>query len=159
MGSPDPHSDPAQAIVAYCAPGQLDHARRFLASRKERYGELVEHPYMAGRTDIVLTTDPVQAGEDMRRQGRPEEPGEPLPRRKPLWARLYDDPGVSADELPALEAGMLALADPAGSDGLFLTVNGCPAAIRFENAAEAYEIAGAILAGLHTEIEREKLGS
>jgi hypothetical protein len=47
----------------------------------------------------------------------------------------------------------------AGSDGLFLTVNGCPAAIRFENAAEAYEIAGAILAGLHTEIEREKLGS
>ena len=39
-----------------------------------------------------------------------------------------------------------------GSDGLFLTVKGCPASFRFDSAAEAYEIAGAILAGLHQEI-------
>jgi hypothetical protein len=42
----------------------------------------------------------------------------------------------------------------AGSDGLFLRVRGCPADFRFDSAAEAYEIAGAILAGLHQEIQR-----
>jgi hypothetical protein len=50
--------DPADAIVAYCAPGQKDHAVRVLADRKERYREVIEHPYMTGRSDIILTTGP-----------------------------------------------------------------------------------------------------
>jgi hypothetical protein len=40
-----------------------------------------------------------------------------------------------------------------GSNGLFLAVKGCAAGIRFRDVSEAYEIAGAILTGLYTEIE------
>ena len=44
-----------------------------------------------------------------------------------------------------------------GSNGLFLTVRGCPASFCFDSAAEAYEIAGAILAGLHKEIRETQV--
>lgn len=41
-----------------------------------------------------------------------------------------------------------------GSDGLFLSVANCPVSFLFDNAAEAFEIASAILGGLHPEIQR-----
>ena len=51
-------ADPAEPVVAYCAPGLKDYAARILEANGERVREVIEHPYMAGHTDIILTTDP-----------------------------------------------------------------------------------------------------
>jgi len=45
-------------VVAYCAPGLKNYATRLLDSSGERYREVIEHPGMAGRTDVILATDP-----------------------------------------------------------------------------------------------------
>jgi hypothetical protein len=52
-----PDGDPAELVVAYCAPGLKGCAERLLESNGERVREVVEHPYMTGRTDVILTTD------------------------------------------------------------------------------------------------------
>src|SRR5215472_14292512 len=49
---------PAELVVAYCAPGLKNYATRILEANGERVREVIEHPYMTGRTDIILTTDP-----------------------------------------------------------------------------------------------------
>ena len=55
---PDAHDDPAELVTAYCAPGLRDYATKVLESRQERVREVIEHPYLAGHLDIILTTDP-----------------------------------------------------------------------------------------------------
>lgn len=50
--------EPESVVTAYCAPGMAEYAARLLEMRGERYREVVEHPYMAGRLDVVLATDP-----------------------------------------------------------------------------------------------------
>lgn len=50
--------EPDTPVTAYCAPGQRGVAELLLALRGERYRELVEHPWLAGRTDIILAADP-----------------------------------------------------------------------------------------------------
>ncbi len=47
--------DPDSPVVAYCAPGLMGYAERLLES--EVYRELIEHPWMTGRTDVILATD------------------------------------------------------------------------------------------------------
>ena len=54
----DADDDPVTAMTAYCAPGLKDYAIRLLESNRERVREVIEHPYMAGRLDVILTTDP-----------------------------------------------------------------------------------------------------
>jgi hypothetical protein len=58
MAEPDPDGDPAEMITAYCAPGLKGYATRLLESNRERFREVIEHPYMSGRTDVILATDP-----------------------------------------------------------------------------------------------------
>ena len=58
MGFMDAHGDPAELVTAYCAPGLKDYATRLLESRQEGFREVIKHPYMTGRTGVVLTTDP-----------------------------------------------------------------------------------------------------
>ena len=60
---PDPfpgpeNADPASLVVAYCAPGLKGYAARLLETNNDVVREIIEHPYMKGRTDVVLTTDP-----------------------------------------------------------------------------------------------------
>jgi len=55
-GAPD--GDPTELVVAYCAPGLKNYAERLLATNGDRIREVIEHPYMTGRTDVILTTDP-----------------------------------------------------------------------------------------------------
>lgn len=51
-------ASPAAAVTAYCAPGLRDYAATLLALNGEQAGRIIEHPYLKGRTDIILTTDP-----------------------------------------------------------------------------------------------------
>jgi hypothetical protein len=57
----DRQTDPAMVtddlVVAYCAPGLKNYATRVLQSNGEHVREVIEHAYMAGRTDIILATD------------------------------------------------------------------------------------------------------
>lgn len=62
---PDPFpdtadGDPAElvAVVAYCAPGLKEYATRLLETNGDRVREVIEHSCMAGRTDVILATDP-----------------------------------------------------------------------------------------------------
>ena len=54
----DAGGDPAELVVAYCAPGLRNYATRLLETNGERVREVIEHPYMAGRTDVILVTNP-----------------------------------------------------------------------------------------------------
>jgi hypothetical protein len=59
----DADDDPTElVVVAYCAPGLKGYATRLLETNGERVREVIEHPYMAGRTDVILTTDPFWPG-------------------------------------------------------------------------------------------------
>lgn len=60
---PDPFPGPADAgpaelVVAYCAPGLKDYATRLLETNGDRVREVIEHPWMAGHLEVILTTDP-----------------------------------------------------------------------------------------------------
>jgi hypothetical protein len=64
---PDPFpgpadADPAELVVAYCAPGLKNYATRLLETNGDRVREVIEHPAMAGRTDVILTTGPLWPG-------------------------------------------------------------------------------------------------
>ena len=50
--------DPSDLVVAYCAPGLKGYAICLLESNGERVREVIEHPWMIGRTDVILMTDP-----------------------------------------------------------------------------------------------------
>ena len=50
--------NPASAVVAYCARGQKGYASALLEARGEVVREVIEHPWMAGRLDVILMTDP-----------------------------------------------------------------------------------------------------
>ena len=50
--------NPDSAVIAYCAPGLKEHAARLLDAQGEVYREIIEHPWMPGRTDVILATDP-----------------------------------------------------------------------------------------------------
>jgi hypothetical protein len=50
--------NPDSPVAAYCAPGLKAYATRLLEDRGEVVREVIEHPWMAGRTDIILATDP-----------------------------------------------------------------------------------------------------
>ena len=54
-----PLIDPDSAVVAYCAPGLKDYAARLLECKGEVVREIAEHPWLAGRTDIILAADPI----------------------------------------------------------------------------------------------------
>jgi hypothetical protein len=43
-------------VAAYCAPGLKEYAISLLGNEEVR--EVIEDPNMAGRTDVVLATDP-----------------------------------------------------------------------------------------------------
>lgn len=51
--------DPASPVAAYCAPGLAAYAERLLDTSGETYREVIEHPWMAGFTYVVLAADPV----------------------------------------------------------------------------------------------------
>jgi hypothetical protein len=53
-----PLIDPGSAVTAYCAPGLKNYATSLLEHRGEVVREVAEHPWMAGRTDIILAADP-----------------------------------------------------------------------------------------------------
>jgi hypothetical protein len=48
--------NPDSAVAAYCAPGLKEYAISLLGNEEVR--EVIEDPNMAGRTDVVLATDP-----------------------------------------------------------------------------------------------------
>src|SRR4249920_1524670 len=48
---------PAPLPVAYCAPGRKGWTAFLLDLLGEDYSEVVEHSWMAGRTDIILAAD------------------------------------------------------------------------------------------------------
>jgi hypothetical protein len=53
-----PADTPAEtAVVAYCAPGLKGYATRLLASNGDQVREVIEHPWMTGRTDVILMVD------------------------------------------------------------------------------------------------------
>lgn len=52
-------ADPASTVAAYCAPGLKGYAERLLDTSGETYREVIEHPWMAGLTYVVLAADPV----------------------------------------------------------------------------------------------------
>jgi hypothetical protein len=56
--------DPDTPVVAYCAPGLKDYATRLLEHNGETVREVIEHPHMAGRLDVVLMV----SAADMLRQ-------------------------------------------------------------------------------------------
>ena len=59
MTSPAPGaSDPAPLPAAFCAPGLAGYAARLLEGKNEKVSEVIEHPYMTGRTDILLVAPP-----------------------------------------------------------------------------------------------------
>lgn len=45
-------------VTAYCAPGRETITALTLLLRGEKAGRILAHPWMAGRTDIILTTGP-----------------------------------------------------------------------------------------------------
>jgi hypothetical protein len=49
--------DPDSPVVAYCAPGLKAYAERLLDTSGETYREVIEHPWMAGRADVILAVD------------------------------------------------------------------------------------------------------
>ena len=98
--------DPDSPVTAYCAPGLAGYAERLLDTSGEIYREVIEHPGMAGRTDVILAADPVfplppfdtpLAGPGPRRASRPPRrprPGEDLRGPAPLLpaADRHHDP-------------------------------------------------------------------
>lgn len=50
--------NPDSAVIAYCAPGLKAYASKLLDDSGEVYQQVIERPSMAGRTDVVLETDP-----------------------------------------------------------------------------------------------------
>ena len=53
-----PPGGPPWPVVAYCAPGLKAYAERLLETTGDQATAIIEHPYMAGRTDVILTTSP-----------------------------------------------------------------------------------------------------
>jgi hypothetical protein len=69
--TPDtPTTGESDPVVAYCAPGLKEYATRLLDSRSEQYREVVEHPWMEGRTDVILAVDWSPAGIPLQWPGR-----------------------------------------------------------------------------------------
>ena len=59
MADPFPgpaHADPAHLVVAYCAPGLKNYATRLLETNGDRVDEVLEHPSMVGRADVLQAT-------------------------------------------------------------------------------------------------------
>ena len=53
------NADPASLVVAYCAPGLAAYAARLLEDNGDVVREIIETQAMAGRTSVILATDPV----------------------------------------------------------------------------------------------------
>lgn len=71
------HHDASDPVVlpAYCAPGYRDRAEQILRERGEWPCEIIEHPYMTGRYDVIITSpgtlfpafNPMEYREDLAR--------------------------------------------------------------------------------------------
>lgn len=58
MTDPGPNINPGSPVTAYCAPGLRGYATRLLEHTGDEVREVIEHPWMAGRTDVILATGP-----------------------------------------------------------------------------------------------------
>lgn len=67
-------TEPDSSVVAYCAPGLKNYAARLLEDRGERYREIIEHPWMYGRADVILATDRSPAGIPLEFPGQAPPP-------------------------------------------------------------------------------------
>lgn len=65
---------PDSAVTAWCAPGLAGYAARLLESAGETVREITEHPWMAGRTDVILTASVVSFPLPERVQAEGEAP-------------------------------------------------------------------------------------
>jgi hypothetical protein len=52
--TPDTPPAPVNPVVAYCAPGLRGYAIRLLETNGDQVREVIEHPWMTGRTDVII---------------------------------------------------------------------------------------------------------